>query len=94
MKAPTKPPSEATLTSKGQITIPRDIRLELGVEAGDRLRFVRARSGAIEIEARKRRSIVDIARENPLPPGDYSTDKAITDAMIRRRKRSKGGRSA
>jgi antitoxin PrlF len=86
--------SEATLTSKGQITIPRDIRVELGVEAGDRLRFVRSKSGAITIEARKRRSIVDIAREHPLPLGDYDTDKAVAEAMVRRQKRAKVGRVA
>ena len=31
----------ATLTSKGQITIPAKLRSELGLEAGDRIEFVR-----------------------------------------------------
>ncbi len=30
----------ATITSKGQITIPADIRRELGMKAGDRIDFV------------------------------------------------------
>jgi antitoxin PrlF len=30
---------EARITSKGQVTIPRDIRRELGVQAGDRVVF-------------------------------------------------------
>lgn len=30
---------EAKITSKGQITIPREIRKLLGVQAGDKLRF-------------------------------------------------------
>lgn len=31
----------ATMTSKGQITIPAEIRAELGIDAGDRVEFVR-----------------------------------------------------
>lgn len=31
----------ATITSKGQITIPAKVRSELGLEAGDRIEFVR-----------------------------------------------------
>jgi antitoxin PrlF len=30
---------QAKLTSKGQVTIPRDIRRRLGVKAGDKLEF-------------------------------------------------------
>jgi len=35
----------ATLTSKGQVTIPREVRMTLGVGAGDRLDFVRLEDG-------------------------------------------------
>jgi antitoxin PrlF len=35
----------ATLTSKGQVTIPREVRITLGVGAGDRLDFVRLEDG-------------------------------------------------
>ena len=31
----------ATMTSKGQITIPIEVRTELGIDAGDRIEFVR-----------------------------------------------------
>lgn len=35
----------ATITSKGQITIPADVRRALGVDAGDRVEFVEVEPG-------------------------------------------------
>lgn len=49
--------AQATMTSKGQITVPKDVRDELGLVAGSKLMFVRlgprhyrlvARTGSIE----------------------------------------------
>lgn len=41
----------ATLTSKGQITIPAMVRASLGVEAGDRVEFVQVEPGRFELVA-------------------------------------------
>lgn len=41
----------ATLTSKGQITIPATVRMSLGVEAGDRVEFVEVEPGRFELVA-------------------------------------------
>ena len=41
--------STATLTSKGQITIPADVRRALNVEAGDRVEFVQIEPGRFEV---------------------------------------------
>ena len=38
----------ATLTSKGQITIPADVRRTLGVQTGDRVEFVEIQPGRFE----------------------------------------------
>lgn len=43
--------STATVTSKGQITIPADVRRNLGVEAGHRILFVEVSPGRYEIVA-------------------------------------------
>jgi AbrB family looped-hinge helix DNA binding protein len=41
----------ATLTSKGQITIPKSVREEMGVTAGDRLEFIEIGQGRFELVA-------------------------------------------
>ena len=43
--------STATITSKGQITIPAIVRNSLGVEAGDRVEFIEAEPGRFELVA-------------------------------------------
>lgn len=44
----------ATLTTKGQITIPVAVREALGVAAGDRVEFVEVASGRYEVMAATR----------------------------------------
>ncbi len=43
--------STATMTSKGQITIPAAVRAALGVEAGDQVEFVQVEPGRFELVA-------------------------------------------
>lgn len=43
--------STATMTSKGQITIPAIVRAALGVEAGDRVEFILVEPGRFELVA-------------------------------------------
>lgn len=44
----------ATVTSKGQITIPAQVRAALGVDAGDRIEFVEVKKGEFAIVAATR----------------------------------------
>jgi AbrB family looped-hinge helix DNA binding protein len=46
--------STATLTTKGQITIPVDVCRALNVEAGDRVEFVQIEPGRFEVIAATR----------------------------------------
>jgi antitoxin PrlF len=41
----------ATITSKGQVTIPKDVRIRLGVDAGDRVEFVEVQAGVFQMVA-------------------------------------------
>jgi AbrB family looped-hinge helix DNA binding protein len=44
----------ATLTSKGQITLPKVVRERLGVEAGDKVEFVETEPGVYKMIAATR----------------------------------------
>lgn len=44
----------ATLTSKGQITLPAKVREELGLDAGDKIDFVAEERGSYRIVARRK----------------------------------------
>ena len=41
---------EATVTSKGQVTLPSELRKRLGLEKGSRIRFSIPTSGPVQIE--------------------------------------------
>jgi AbrB family looped-hinge helix DNA binding protein len=41
---------EATVTSKGQITLPSELRKRLGLNKGSRLRFTIPTSGPVQVE--------------------------------------------
>ncbi|HEU5458703.1 MAG TPA: AbrB/MazE/SpoVT family DNA-binding domain-containing protein [Terracidiphilus sp.] len=41
---------EATVSSKGQVTLPRELRKRLGIQRGSRIRFSIAAGGAVKVE--------------------------------------------
>ena len=45
---------EAKLTSKGQITVPKDVRMKLNLKPGDRIRFVIEADGRVRLWPAKR----------------------------------------
>jgi antitoxin PrlF len=52
---------EATMTSKGQVTLPRELRRRFGLQKGSRIRFSIPASGAVKVEP-VRYSIRDLWR--------------------------------
>lgn len=74
--------SEATVTSKGQITIPADIRQALGLTAGERVVFTRIEDGATIMRG-KTRSILDL--RGMLKPARGTRKVAAEDMRIGRR---------
>ena len=52
--------TEATLTSKGQTTIPREIRDSLGMKAGDRMTFTLMPDATVVMRV-KSKSITELA---------------------------------
>lgn len=77
--------ASSTLTSKGQITIPAEVRRKLGLRAGSRLFFVPNEAGAYEIHAQTA-SIWDLKGAVPPPPTPVSLqdmDEAVAEEASR-----------
>lgn len=74
--------SEATITSKGQVTIPADIRKALGLSAGERVVFTRLEDGTTVMRG-KTRSILDL--KGMLKSQRGKRKVAIEDMNISRR---------
>lgn len=73
--------ARATMTSKGQITIPKEVRERLGVEAGDRLEFVEQERGVYKVVAATR-DVRHLKGMVPKPPRPVSVEEM--NAAIRR----------
>jgi AbrB family looped-hinge helix DNA binding protein len=81
----------ATLTSKGQITIPQTVRRRLGLKTGDRVDFLLEAGGRVVLKSHRipfeeLRGIVKIAKRKPV--GIPEMDKAIGEAVADRFQRA------
>lgn len=52
--------SETTMTVKGQVTVPREIRDRLGLKSGDKMSFTILSNGTVVMRPRTRR-LLDLA---------------------------------
>lgn len=71
----------AKITSKGQVTIPAEVRRELGVQSGDRIDFVRNAAGRYELAVRGTTfaDLRGILRDR-VPPGGADIERWIAEA--------------
>lgn len=80
----------ATLTSKGQTTIPKDVRQKLGLQAGDQLHFHVLADGSISVRV-KRGGLLDLAgmlhRPGRKPLTVEQMHDAVASALARKHKR-------
>jgi antitoxin PrlF len=68
----------ATITSKGQVTIPSDVRQRLGLESGDRVEFVEIEGGyAIKPAIDDVRSLKGLLRKPARPVTVENMNAAI-----------------
>ena len=65
--------TSATVTSKGQVTIPVDVRSKLGLRPGSRLAFVPTETGGYEIHL-EAASIHDLKGAVPVPSQPVSVE--------------------
>ncbi|HUP47885.1 MAG TPA: AbrB/MazE/SpoVT family DNA-binding domain-containing protein [Thermoanaerobaculia bacterium] len=75
----------STLTSKGQITLPKEVRDHLGLQTGDRVNF-EIRDGAVVVEPETTdiRTLRGIARRRGRPVTLEEMDAAIRKGASRR----------
>lgn len=70
----------ATLTSKGQVTIPIQVRTSLGLDAGDRIEFVELEKGKYAIMAATHsvKDLKGMIRKPAIPVSIEDMNAAIT----------------
>ena len=72
----------ATITSKGQITLPAQHRKAWGLKPGDQIAFDPPKGKLVRIEPRRKRSIFERIDElKPPPLGRPLTQKDIDDSI-------------
>ena len=86
----------SVMTSKGQFTLPIEIRQALDLRPGDELRFELTDDKQLSVIPRRRRSIFELREAMPpltlgRPPTQADIDDAITEAMNEQEERVRRG---
>jgi AbrB family looped-hinge helix DNA binding protein len=87
----------STLTSKGQITVPREVREHLQLQQGDRLEFEIQAGGQVSLRRGERgglRGLQGILRQSGPPVSIEQMDEAIAAHVSREDRRVSSGSPA
>lgn len=81
---------EATLTSKGQITIPAELRAKLQLKDGDKLEFYFDARDRLVVRPRNAppSAVFENAPKRRAPSRPMTDDEAIAEAVIQKDRRS------
>jgi antitoxin PrlF len=77
---------KATLTSKGQLTVPKEIREKLGLRVGDRLVFELLEEGSVRLEVERRKTLGELKGSLPARgryPGKEAEREAAREWAVR-----------
>jgi antitoxin PrlF len=76
----------ATVTTKGQITIPKEVRDAMGIEAGDRVEFVAEEKGVYKVVAATKdvRHLKGLVPKPAKPVSVEEMNRAVARAPSRR----------
>lgn len=76
----------ATVTTKGQITIPKEVRDAMGIEAGDRVEFVEEEKGVYKVVAATKdiRHLKGLVPKPAKPVSVEEMNRAVVRAPSRR----------
>ena len=85
------PGYEVTVTSKGQVTIPAELRAKLNLKEGDKVEFYLDRSGRVLMRPRNLSptAVIENAPRRRLKPRTMTDDEAIAAAVAKKDRRSR-----
>src|SRR5205809_109241 len=79
---------KATITSKGQLTIPKRVRDDLGLVTGDHVGFVADGRGSYKLKPIRTRSSAQGVCDRLVKPGAHASvedmERAVEDSVARR----------
>ncbi len=84
----------ATLTSKGQITVPKVVREHLHLASGDRLEFIIERNGRVRLQpvTGSVRQLYGMFRQNKRPtPSVEQMDETVIETLSQENERIREG---